>query len=97
MLIHLIPKWPPRREKKLVRVARKRGHKGQFGLNKNNEKLTSWHYEIITIFLCFQTCFLCHGIHTNNSTKTTLAPCGLTFVQLMPVFSMWRPFWNKVY
>ena len=34
--MHLIPKWPPR-GKQLARVAQKRGHKGQFGWNKNKE------------------------------------------------------------
>ena len=30
-----------------------------------------------------------------NSVKMTVGPC--VFVQLMPVFSAWWPFWNKVF
>ena len=34
--IHLIQKWPPL-GKKMARVARKQGHKGQFGWNKKKK------------------------------------------------------------
>ena len=39
---------------------------------------------------------LAHGIlYMQNSVKMTVGPC--VFVQLMPVFSAWWQFWNKVY
>ena len=84
--IHLIPKWSPRRIK-LAGAAQKRGHKGQFGWNKN-KKVNQLMLQNNCHFPLLSNLFsLPWNIYMQNGTKTTLGPYDIVFVQLMPVFS----------
>ena len=81
--------------KKLARVARKRGHKGQFGWNKNKKVNQSTlrhncHFSSLSNRFSLPQ-------NMQNSKETTLGPYDLVFVQLVPVFFKWQPFLNKVY
>ena len=81
--------------KKLARVARKRGHKGQIGWNKN-KKVNQFTLQNNCHFSSLSNLFSSPQ-NMQNSTKTTLGPYDLIFVQLAPVFPARWPFWNEVY
>ena len=57
-------------------------------------KWTCWPYDIIAIFLRFQTRFL--RLYAKQYRNNT-GPYDFVFIQLTPVFSEWQPFLNKVY
>ena len=81
--IHLIQKWPPL-GKILAQVARKRGHKGQFGWNKKKKvnQLTlrhNCHFSPLSNSFSLP-------LNMQNSTETTPGPYDLVFIQVVPVF-----------
>ena len=71
-------------EKKLVQVARKRGHKGQFGWNKNN-KVSQLTLQNNCHFPSLSNLLSSPWNISQTVQKTTLGPYGLIFVQLPPV------------
>ena len=95
--IHLIPKWLPH-GKNWHELHGNEVIRASLG-GIRIRKLASWWYKIIAIFLCFQTCFLCHRIYAEQYENDTW-PLWPRFMQLtctVCAFSAWCPYWNKVY
>ena len=96
MLYTPFQNWP-QLGKKLARVAWKRGHKGQFGWNKNkkvNQSTLRHNCHFSSLSNRFSS-----PQNMQNSKERTLNPYDLVFIQLVPVFFFfeWQPFFNKVY